>query len=95
MQPDIFLTILCYKSILTCILIIHFCFLPGGSSRLSDCSGAAVAALVVMGLAFALVTGVTAVPPLAVTLLIADLVASFTSLNLSINCKCLYSKFLN
>lgn len=58
---------------------------PGGSSRLSEGSGAAVAARAVIGLALALVTGVTAAPPLAVTLLIADRVASLTSLNLSIN----------
>lgn len=59
--------------------------LPGGSNKLSHWSGGALAALAVIGLAFALVTGVTADPPLAVTLLIANLVASFTSLNLSIN----------
>lgn len=52
---------------------------------LSDESGAAVAALAVMGLALALVTGVTTAPPFDVTLLMADLVASLTSLNLSIN----------
>lgn len=52
---------------------------------MSEESGAAVAALAVIGLALALVTGVTAEPPLAVTLLIDDLVASLTSLNLSMN----------
>ncbi|KAJ8973870.1 hypothetical protein NQ317_004705 [Molorchus minor] len=62
-------------------------YTPGGSSKLSVCSGAAVAALAVIGLALALVTGVTADPPLAVALVIADLVASFTSLNLSMNCE--------
>lgn len=47
---------------------------------------AVVAARAIIGLAFALVTGVTAAPPpLAVTLLIAVRVASRTSLNLSIN----------
>lgn len=56
-----------------------FSILPGGSSKLlSDASGAAVAALAVIGLALALVTGVTTAPPL-VTLFIADLVASLTS----------------
>lgn len=60
--------------------------IPGGSKRLSLAfSWAAELALAFIGLALALVTGVTAEPPLAVTLLIADLVASFTSLNLSIN----------
>lgn len=59
---------------------------PGGSRRLSDDSFDAVAALVVIGLAFALVTGVTAEPPFAVTFVIAFLVASLTSLNLFINC---------
>lgn len=59
--------------------------IPGGSRRLSLFSWAAELALAFIGLALALVTGVTAEPPLAVTLLIADLVASFTSLNLSIN----------
>lgn len=54
---------------------------------MSEGSGAVVAARAVIGLALALVTGVTAAPPLAVTLLIADLVASLTSLNLSINYK--------
>lgn len=66
-------------------LYIFITGLPGGSRRLSVWSGAAVAALAVIGLALALVTGVTAAPPFAVTLLIADLVASFTSLNLSMN----------
>lgn len=58
--------------------------LPGGSNKLSDWSGG-MAALAVIGLALALVTGVTADPPLAVTLVMAVLVASLTSLNLSIN----------
>lgn len=47
----------------------------------------AAAALAVIGLAFALVTGVTPVPPFDVTLLMANLVASLTSLNLSMNCQ--------
>lgn len=59
-------------------------YIPGGSSNWSLVeSAAAVAALEVIGLALALVTGVAA--PFAVTLPIADRVASFTSLNLSIN----------
>lgn len=62
-----------------------YMWIPGGSRRLSAGSEVAVAALAVMGLAFALVTGVTAEPPLAVTLLIAVRVASLTSLNLSMN----------
>lgn len=59
--------------------------LPGGSKRLSADSFEAVAALAVIGLAFALVTGVTADPPFVVTFVIAFLVASLTSLNLLIN----------
>lgn len=58
--------------------------LPGGSNKLS---GDSLAVLVVIGLALALETGVTTLAPFSVTLLIAFLVASFTSLNLSINCK--------
>lgn len=60
-------------------------FLPGGSSKLSTWSWPAEAALAVIGLALALVSGVTAAPPFDVSLMMADLVASFTSLNLSMN----------
>lgn len=77
---------------LTFALINYFCRvqlcinIPGGSNKLlSDASGAAVPALAVIGLALALVTGVTTVPPFDVTLFMADRVASLTSLNLSIN----------